>query len=156
MSQYPVSAPAAAAPFNATLANVVKEKDLKSEKKHLDHVPLDKAATTEAGGIHIGPGKGQADYAPGVKPVQQHSVSSVGAFSQGGNQLTRASHSGEVSVQSNVVMDTITQSQEAGSKQINELLSRLSTTTQQVSERDDATELFDCIMHQHIIRTIAH
>lgn len=91
----------------------------------LDKVHIDKAPTTVSGGIHVGPLKEQADFAPnevgarsayGTALEQSRTTTSqlsaptttsmVGAKARGGNDITESSHSGEVSVQSSVVMDT--------------------------------------------------
>ena len=120
------------APNNAVLANTVAPKDLTSAKKHLDHVPIEKASTTSTGGVHLGPGD-KADFAPNT--MHQHSsTSAVGAVSRGGNHVVEASHSGEVSVQSSVTMDTTQEIKPQAAAQIQALLSRLSTTTTQIDE----------------------
>lgn len=131
---------------NASLAYAVDDKDLKSQKKHLEHVAIDKAKTTTSGGVHLGPDpKKQADFPPqevGARSAQaalaeqrtHHSgTTAVGGVSRGGNDYASAS-SGEVSVSSSVVMDTTQTQNMQASGQIQSLLSRLSSTTAQVDE----------------------
>jgi vacuolar-type H+-ATPase subunit I/STV1 len=148
------------APNNAVLANTVAPKDLTQAKKHLDHVALDKAEPTIAGGVptggvHLGPGKGQADFAP--NSIHTHSsTSAIGAVSQGGNHVVEQAHSGEVSVQSSVTIDTTQESKPQAAAQIQALLSRLSTTTTQIDEYSRrANEQISAEANQKIQRIIA-
>jgi len=78
-----------------------------------------------SGGIHLSPLKDQADFAAnevGARSAQGAALeqartttshvsaptttSMIGSKARGGNDITESSHSGEVSVQSSVVMDT--------------------------------------------------
>lgn len=91
----------------------------------LDKVHIEKAPTTVSGGIHLSPLKDQADFpanevgarsAHGAALEQARTTTShvsaptttsmIGSKARGGNDITESSHSGEVSVQSSVVMDT--------------------------------------------------
>jgi len=129
---------------NASLAYAVDEKDLSKAKKHLDKVPLDKAPTTISGGVHVGPGD-KADFpaqevgrrsAEGAmrESLTHSTTSALGATARGGNALVEVGQSGEVSVQSSVVMDTTQEANSQTPAQIAALLSRLSSTTTQVDE----------------------
>ena len=107
----------------------------------MDHVAIDQASATINGGVHLGPGKEQADFPANEvgrrseELNQTHSSSSaIGNVARGGNDLVQSSHSGEVSVQSSVVMDTTQQVNTQGPAQIQKLLSRLSSTTAQVDD----------------------
>lgn len=140
----PPSVPLLCVVQNASLAYAVEEKDLSKAKKHLDKVAIDKAHTTSTGGVHLGPGD-KADFpaqevgrraAEGAvrESLSHSSTSAVGATARGGNALVESGHSGEVSVQSSVVMDTTQETNTQSPAQIAQLLSRLSSTTSQVDE----------------------
>jgi hypothetical protein len=134
---------------NASLAYAVDEKDLSKAKKHLDKVHIDKAKETIHGGVHLGPGD-KADFPAqevgarsaqaaaheaAVSQLSSHrSVGAAGATARGGNALVEQGHSGEVSVQSSVVMDTTQETNLQAPAQIQQLLARLSSTTTQVDE----------------------
>lgn len=137
----------AAVPNNASLAYAVDDKDLQSQKKHLEHVDIEKAKTTMTGGVHLGPGKEQADFdaqevgrrsaiAAQQEAARSHfaSTSAVGSVARGGNSLVESSSSGEVSVQSSVTIDCTQETNLQAPAQIQSLLSRLSSTTAQVDE----------------------
>jgi len=129
-----------AVPNNASLAYAVDSKDLSQAAKHLDKVHIEKAHTTSTGGVHLGPGD-KADFPAnevGVRaathPVGTTTHSATGAIARGGNSIVETGHSGEVSVQSSVVMDTTQETSTAAPAQIASLLQRLSSTTTQVDE----------------------
>lgn len=99
--------------------------DLAAQKKQLDHVPQSGIRPTISGGVHIGPGDGQADFPQGTTRR---------FVSTDADRIMGESHVGEVSVQSSVTVDTTQESKPQVAAQIQQLLERLSGATSQVDE----------------------
>jgi len=93
---------------NSTLASKVKTPELNQTKQQLEHVPLD---VNQSGSVHLGPG-------PHASTIES----------------SRMLQGGDISVHSSVTTDTTQCIKQHASKQINDLLTKLATTTAQIDQ----------------------